>query len=155
MNPVKNFKQTKSIYPVRNRVSQVSTRKRHGGISNGVKRKHYGLELVLNLYECNPRTIRSKSKIRKFSEKLCSLLKMRKYGKPLIPHFGYGRDHTAGYSLVQLIETSSITAHFSELWNTVYLNIFSCKNFNPKKASKFAKEFFQAKKVKNTLLVRE
>jgi len=120
-----------------------------------MKRKNFGLELVLNLYDCNPQTIRSKAKIKEFNDRLCSLLKMKKYGKPLIPHFGHKAKHTAGYSLVQLIETSSITAHFSELWDSVYLNIFSCKRFSPEKAKRFAKEFFQAKKVTNTVLFRK
>ena len=120
-----------------------------------MKRKNYGLELILDLYDCNPSTIRSKANIRKFSQELCKLLKMKPYGKPLIFHFGHNAKHTAGYSLVQLIETSSITAHFSELWNATYLNIFSCRNYDCNKAAKFAKEFFQAKKMTKRVHIRK
>ena len=79
---------------------------------------------------------------------------MERYGKPFIERFGFGRDFTVGYSLVQLIESSSITGHFSELWNSVYINIFSCKPFDAKKARGFTRKFFKAKKIKNRLLIR-
>ena len=50
-------------------------------------------------------------------------------GEPLIHHFGSG--NKAGYTLVQLIETSNITAHFCEETNDMYLDVFSCKPFDP------------------------
>ena len=37
----------------------------------------------------------------------------------------------AGYSLVQLIETSAITGHFCDASGDAYLDIFSCKDFDP------------------------
>ena len=79
---------------------------------------------------------------------------MKRYGQPLVERFGFGMDFTAGYSLAQLIESSSITGHFSELWNSCYINIFSCKTFDRKKAREFTKEFFKAKKVKNRFIIR-
>ena len=51
------------------------------------------------------------------------------YGKPQIVHFGTG--NKAGYTLVQLIETSNIVAHFVEEYNDMYLDVFSCKPFSP------------------------
>ena len=62
---------------------------------------------------------------------------------------------TSGYSLVQLIETSSITAHFSEGKNSVYLNIFSCKSFDPADAAKFCQDYFKARKVVKRFIVRK
>ncbi|PIQ07436.1 MAG: S-adenosylmethionine decarboxylase, partial [Candidatus Nealsonbacteria bacterium CG18_big_fil_WC_8_21_14_2_50_37_10] len=41
-----------------------------------------------------------------------------------------------------------------ELWNKVYINIFSCKNFDDKKAAAFTEKFFKAKKIKNRVLIR-
>lgn len=117
--------------------------------------KHYGQELILDLYDCDPKIIRSRKKLQEFVNQLCVLLKMRKYGRAIIPHFGHHTPHTAGFSLVQLIETSSITGHFSELWNSVYLNIFSCRPFNTKKAAQFTQKFFRAKKVKNRIVLRK
>jgi S-adenosylmethionine/arginine decarboxylase-like enzyme len=115
----------------------------------------FGLEVVLDLYGCDPQTIRSAKKLSEFTTKLCKLLKMKKYGKTLLPHFGYDKAHTAGYSMLQFIETSSITGHFSELWNSAYINIFSCREFDAHKAADFTVKFFGAKKATRRVLLRK
>jgi len=120
-----------------------------------LKNKYYGQELILDLYDCDPKVIRSRRKLQEFINQLCALLKMKKYGRSLIPHFGHNTAYTAGYSFIQLIETSSITAHFSELWNSAYINIFSCRPFNTRKATQFTQKFFRARKVKNRVLLRK
>lgn len=117
-------------------------------------KKNYGFELIINLYECDKTVITSCKKLKEFVDKLCKLIKMKPYGKPLIPYFGENATHTKGYSLVQLIETSSITGHFSDYWETAYINIFSCKKFNKDLAKKFTKEYFGAKKIVTRFLVR-
>lgn len=116
----------------------------------------FGQELILNLYDCDLATISSGEKIKEFVIKLCDeVIMMKRYGEPLIPHFGHDNPITSGYSLVQLIETSSVTAHFSEFKKSVYLNIFSCAWYDAKKTEEFAKEFFGSKRVESTLLKRE
>ena len=114
----------------------------------------FGWELILNLYECDIESMSSKKKIEQFSKELCDLIEMVPYGKPLVPYFGHNKPHTKGYSLVQLIETSSITGHFSEYKKSIYLNIFSCKPYDHKKAKAFAKKFFGAKRVKSHYITR-
>ncbi len=111
------------------------------------KRDPFGLEVVLDLYECDPKIIRSGKAIRKFAKQLVKLLKMKAYGKALTPHFGHDDPKTSGYSLLQFIETSSITGHFSEDRNSVYLNIFSCQMFSATKAIAFTKKFFKSKRA--------
>ena len=53
-----------------------------------------------------------------------------------------------------VIETSSITGHFSEHWKKAYINIFSCLKYDHELAEKFTKEYFGAKTIKSKLLVR-
>jgi S-adenosylmethionine decarboxylase len=115
----------------------------------------FGLEVVLDLYECDPKIVRSKKKLSEFVTKLCKILNMKKYGKTLLPHFGHNKPHTAGYSMLQFIETSSITGHFSELWNSAYINIFSCRDFDTDKAIEFSVSFFAAKRVSKNVLLRK
>jgi S-adenosylmethionine decarboxylase len=115
----------------------------------------FGLEVILDLYDCDPQTISSEEKLAAYATQLCKLLKMEKYGPTQLPHFGHSKAHTAGYSLLQFIETSSITGHFSELWNSAYINIFSCKEFDTEKAVNFTVEFFSAKKFSKTVLLRK
>jgi len=118
------------------------------------KSKIYGKELILDLYDCDPKIIRSKKKIGEYSNKICDLIKIIKYGKPIVERFALHHDHAAGYSLVQLIESSLVSGHFSELWNWAYINIFSCNDFDDKKATTFTKKIFNAKKIKNRVLIR-
>ncbi|MFC1699234.1 S-adenosylmethionine decarboxylase family protein [Candidatus Omnitrophota bacterium] len=119
-----------------------------------MKKKIYGYELVLDLHGCDPKVLTSKKKLQLYVDRLCQLIKMKKYGKTLIPYFGEKEEFTKGYSLVQLIETSSITGHFSDNWGRAYINIFSCRKFNRKLAKKFTRQFFKAKTIENRFLVR-
>jgi len=119
-----------------------------------MSKKIFGYELVMDLYECDQNIISSKKKLKEYTDKLCKLIKMKQYGRTILPYFGEKAKYTKGYSLVQLIETSSITGHFSDYWKTAYINIFSCKAYDAKLAKKFTKEFFKAKKLKNRFLVR-
>lgn len=115
----------------------------------------YGQELILNLYDCDLKIISSRKKIKEFVVTLCdNVIHMKRYGQPLIPHFGHENPITSGYSLVQLIETSSVTAHFSEYKKSVYLNIFSCAYYDPKATEKFCKTFFDAKRVESHFIKR-
>lgn len=117
-------------------------------------KKIYGYELMMDLYGCEKNVLTSKKKLQEYIDKLCKLIKMKKYRKTLLPYFGENKAYTKGYSLVQLIETSSITGHFSDLWGRAYINIFSCRKFDQIAAKSFTRQFFQAKKVKNRFLIR-
>lgn len=115
----------------------------------------FGMELVLDLYECDPDTIRSEAELRRFVKELCDVIKMKTYGDMFAERFALNDIKTAGFSIVQLIETSSITGHFREEINSAYINIFSCKEFDVDIATEFTKKFFGAKSVESKLLIRK
>ena len=113
----------------------------------------YGLELLLDLYGCNPETIRSKTALRDYNEQLVKLIGMKAVGKTIIPEkFGSGTLH--GYSAIQFIETSSVVIHIAEKMLEAHIDIFSCKPFDAKLAAQFTKEFFGARKAKEQLIER-
>ncbi len=118
------------------------------------KKRIYGYELIMDLSECDTSIITSKKKLQEYVDTLCKLIKMKKYGKTLLPYFGEKKAFTKGYTLVQLIETSSIVGHFSDFWLTAYINIFSCKSFDKKIAREFTKKFFKAKNIKSIFVIR-
>jgi len=70
---------------------------------------------------------------------------MTKYGEPQVFRFGEGE--RLGYTLIQPIATSCITAHFSEEHNDFYLDVFSCKAFDKKVVDDTIMEFFRPKKI--------
>jgi S-adenosylmethionine/arginine decarboxylase-like enzyme len=119
-----------------------------------MKKKEFGCELIMDLYGCDVKIMHSKKKLKEYVDTLCPLIDMEKYGRLHLPYFGLRKPHTKGYSLLQFIETSSITGHFSEQWGISYINIFSCKAFDPKVARAFTKKFFKASRVRSRFIAR-
>lgn len=106
----------------------------------------WGLYVSVDLKDCDPKLIRSSQKITKFAVEACTLMKVKRFGKPIVADFGED-PRVSGFSLVQLIETSLISGHFANQTNAVYLDFFSCKSFPPYKVAKFAKKCFKAKSM--------
>lgn len=104
----------------------------------------WGLLTSVDIRECNPEIIRDAVMIKDFVIGLCSLIDMKRFGETQVVHFGEDA-RVAGFSMVQLIETSLISAHFVNATNTVYLDIFSCKAYDADGAAKYALEFFRGK----------
>ena len=88
---------------------------------------------------------RNPDKIKQFVKELCDLIEMKRFGETQVVHFGED-EKVAGYSMVQLIETSLISAHFANLTNTTYLDVFSCKPYDPATVKEFATKFFSGKR---------
>ena len=114
----------------------------------------WGWHLALNLYDCDPGLITSAEVIRAYVLRLCDLIQMRRFGDPIIVHFGED-ERVAGYSLVQLIETSNICGHFANESNAAYIDIFSCKYFDPELAASFTIETFAAQKASGVHITRD
>jgi S-adenosylmethionine/arginine decarboxylase-like enzyme len=112
----------------------------------------WGYHLTIDASHCNPTAIRSKNTISNFVSKLVKEIDMVAYGPPTIVMFGTG--NKKGYTLVQLIETSNITAHFVEETNAIYLDVFSCKKFNITDAINVFKDFFKPQKIKKHFIKR-
>lgn len=112
----------------------------------------WGLHAVIDLYGCDAGMIKSFSEIERFVVELCDLIDMDRHGEALIERFAGG--YYEGVSLLQFIETSSITAHFDERENRAFIDIFSCKYFDPEKAAPFCRDFFQAQDLKFQVLLR-
>lgn len=116
-------------------------------------KRSWGYHLIVNAAGCDPEMIRSKEAIRRFSDELVKAIHMVAYGKPHIVRFGTSVQK--GYTLVQLIETSNITAHFSEDTNEVYFDVFSCKTFKPKDALHIFTKYFSPKKMTTDFFARQ
>ncbi len=104
----------------------------------------WGLHSGIDIHGCNPATIRSADEIKRFVVELCELIGMKRFGECVVVNFGED-ERVAGYSMTQLIETSLISAHFANQTNAVYLDVFSCKCYNPEVVAEFAKKFFGGK----------
>lgn len=131
----------------------VSTQTKTTIIENIKPDQAWGYSTAIDLYDCCPQTIKDRTKIAKFVEQLIDRIDMKAFGPCHIVHFGQD-ERVAGYSMFQLIETSCISAHFSNQSCAVYLDIFSCKTYDSHIAAHFAKDFFHAKSVRTQRLDR-
>jgi S-adenosylmethionine/arginine decarboxylase-like enzyme len=67
----------------------------------------------------------------------------------------FGEDERiAGYSMTQLIETSLISGHFVNANNYIYMDVFSCKPYDPTAVIAFTKKFFEAKEANPHIIIR-
>lgn len=123
-------------------------------MSEITKENMWGMSTSIDLHNCNPDTIRDADKIKQFVKELVELIEMKAFGECVVVNFGED-PRVAGYSMMQLIETSLISAHFANESNAVYLDVFSCKEYNPKTAADFAKEFFEAEDYHITTVLRK
>lgn len=115
----------------------------------------WGKSVSINLSGCNSH-ISNPAKIKEFVDILCREIRMKKFGPLHIEKFGSG--DLEGYSCMQFIETSSITCHFDEKkdkTNRAFIDIFSCKEFDEKKAIESCSKFFEAKKAKMKVFIRK
>ena len=105
-----------------------------------VDKMYWGYHMILDCGRCIPSSIRNPKTIYKFSKTLVKKIDMVPFGEPQVQHFGSG--NKAGYTLVQLIETSNICAHFVEETNDMYLDVFSCKEFDQEIVKAIVNETF-------------
>ena len=108
---------------------------------------------MLDCSKCISTTIRCAPTISTFAKALVKRIDMVPYGEPQVVHFGTG--DKAGYTLVQLIETSNITAHFCEETNDMYLDVFSCKPFDPAEVEAVVNLHFSPLHTNRTFLTRQ
>jgi S-adenosylmethionine/arginine decarboxylase-like enzyme len=101
----------------------------------------WGLACSFDISECDGETIRDANAIKRFVHELCDLIGMKRFGECVVVNFGED-ERVAGFSMTQLIETSLISAHFANASNTTYLDVFSCKPYDPAVVEEFARSFF-------------
>jgi S-adenosylmethionine decarboxylase len=114
----------------------------------------WGRHLVLDCAACDREAVRSGEGIREFCEELIASIGMVAYGEPLLEHFAMHLPEAAGYSLVQLIETSAVTGHFCDASGDIYLDVFSCKDFDPEVAIEVVRRYFRPETIHRTDLFR-
>lgn len=114
----------------------------------------WGQHLILDMAGCNDNISRKES-ISAFATELVDAIDMIAFGEPIIEHFATHSQEAAGFSLVQLIETSAICAHFSDYNRDVYLDVFSCKPFDRDKVVQVVDKYFAPQSIYMLSLGRE
>jgi len=121
--------------------------------------KPYGKELVLDLHNCDPSGFNRKD-IEEYFIELCIRIDMQRCEMHFWDDVGVTEEekqtspHTKGTSAVQFILTSNITIHTLDILKKIFINVFSCKEFDVRTVEDFTVDFFGGEIVKSTMIVR-
>ena len=124
-----------------------------------LEQRVYGQEVLLDLHECDSNKF-TRTDIERYCEELCELIDMERCDLHFWDDLGVPEDEqqtdpkTKGTSAVQFILTSTIVIHTLDLMKAVYINIFSCKEFDTDEAAKFTAKWFDSKDWNSNVVIR-
>jgi S-adenosylmethionine/arginine decarboxylase-like enzyme len=98
---------------------------------------------AIDLHGCDPSLLEDPDSIRRFVPAVIDAIGMRAHGPLMLERFGNAE--LEGWSALQFIETSSITVHADEVYGRCFVDIFSCRPFDPDLAAEVAVNHFGGK----------
>lgn len=119
----------------------------------------YGQELIVDLHGCDVARF-TRVELARYLTELCEIIDMERCEVYYWDDVGVPEEDrqkhpkTKGTSVVQFILTSTIVLHTLDLLGSVYVNIFSCKAFDVKKAEEFTVEWFKSSEWVTHLVTR-
>jgi S-adenosylmethionine/arginine decarboxylase-like enzyme len=114
----------------------------------------WGKHLIIDAKHCFPARVQDPEYIRFFTKELVRQIEMVPFGEPQVVHFADGTD-LAGWTMIQLIETSSIMGHFLDISGDLYLDVFSCKDFEEQRVIDALDHFFSPDEIKHQVIMRD
>ena len=100
----------------------------------------WGVLAAIDLRGCGRGRLADPDRIRRFVPEVIDAIGMRAHGRLMIERFGDGE--LEGWSAMQFIETSSITLHADEAGGRCFVDVFSCRPFDPHVAAAIAVKYF-------------
>jgi len=124
----------------------------------------YGIELIIDLHECRQSKM-SRKQIKKYFSHVCNITGVKPCKQTFWDYYWWPmwvsrlmkwdkNDRIWGTSAVQFITTSNITIHTIYNMRQVYINVFSCDNFDHEMLLQFTWEWFGGKIVHHQTLER-
>jgi S-adenosylmethionine/arginine decarboxylase-like enzyme len=114
----------------------------------------WGYHLILDVKACHIGKATDSDYIGKFVKHLVKMIDMVPYGEPQVVHFADNTDK-AGWTVIQLITTSSIVGHFLDDSGDLYLDVFSCKDFDEDVVKQVLTNYFEPESIKTTFIRRK
>ncbi len=119
----------------------------------------YGQELIIDLHNCNSARF-TRRNIRNYFKEICDLIGMERcklcwWDDLHTPEEEKETEpHLKGTSAVQFIKTSTIVIHSLDILKRVYINIFSCKDFDADIAAGYSSKWFEGRIVNKKVIRR-
>lgn len=115
---------------------------------------YWGYHLMLDCGGCDFNSMTNKQHLQKFIKELVNAIGMTAVGEPWIERTAIGMPDKEGFSLYQLIVTSNISAHFVDFSRQIYLDVFSCKEYDQEIVKKIVENYFSPTRIKMNFLYR-
>ena len=132
--------------------------------------KHYGKELILDLVNCNSDKFNRKD-ISEYYRQVMILANVEAGDLHFWDYEGFWRNlwwrlfypeelkenapsHIKGTTAVQFILTSSIVIHALDDLKTLYVNLFSCDDFDDLRIREFTEQYFEGLVVQSKTISR-
>jgi len=119
--------------------------------------ENYGKEVVLDIHNCKIDNFNEEG-LEKYFAELCDRIDMVRCdlhfwdSKNMVPV--PTEPHLVGISAIQFIKTSNVTIHTLTDMKRVYLNIFSCKDFEAETVIEVSKKYFGGDIISSTVIDR-
>lgn len=113
----------------------------------------WGYHLILNC--AAGKQVNDKEHMLAFIKELVPAIDMIAFGEPWIEHFATHDETKSGLSFCQMIETSNICGHFVDASGDCYIDVFSCKPFNPQTVVDLVNKYFAPETVHGGMLERD
>lgn len=116
---------------------------------------YWGYHLMLDCGNCDLLKMTDKDNIQKFVHELVVAIDMVAVGDTWIERTAIGMPDKEGFSLYQLIVTSNISAHFVDQPRQIYLDVFSCKEFDQDIVVDVVNKYFSPGKINQNFIIRD
>jgi S-adenosylmethionine/arginine decarboxylase-like enzyme len=119
----------------------------------------WGFHLILDVGGCDVDAMKSESTIRAFLDELLERTKMNPLGEPIFkfipPTPETLEKRIDGFSVVQVITTSSVVMHFVDSERAIFVDFFSCKKFDQEEVAEIVEKYFKYTSSKRFYIERD
>ena len=115
----------------------------------------WGYHLILDCAACHVPSIQSRENVYNWITGLVRAIDMEPIGEPRIEYTAAEFSDKAGFTAIQVIVTSSIVAHFIDSTGDIYIDVFSCKEFDNSIVIATIQNSFLPKRIRTNYLTRQ
>jgi S-adenosylmethionine/arginine decarboxylase-like enzyme len=117
--------------------------------------QYWGYHQIIDCGGCDFVKMSDYKNVETWIKNLVKDIDMQPIGEPRIEYTAEKFLDKAGFTVVQIIVTSSIVAHFVDSLGQIYLDVFSCKKFNTDVVEESMRTYFGAKHSRTYFLTRQ
>lgn len=116
---------------------------------------YWGYHLILDCGQCGLDQMKDFNHVKAWIKQLVKDIDMEPIGESRVEYTAAEFPDKAGFTVVQVIVTSTIVAHFVDQSRQIYLDVFSCKTFDPAVVEASVQKYFAAESIRKYFLTRQ